>query len=184
MTPEAPRRPTSADPHETASDVVAGYRPNVGVVLFNRDGLVWLGRRAGAAGPDNWQFPQGGVDPGEDLLDAARRELLEETGVSSAAFLERAPGWIAYDFPPGAGGAKARRGFRGQRQAWFAFRFEGQDREIDLSGHHEVEFDAWRWAPLAEAMDAIVGFKRDAYRQVVAAFAPLAERLAAGAREG
>ena len=155
-----------------------GYRLNVGVVLFDRRGRVWLGRRAGAPGPDNWQFPQGGVDPGEDLLDAARRELAEETGVTSVCLLGRAEAWIAYDFPPGYGGAKAARGFKGQSQAWFAFRFEGEDDEVDLEGHHEVEFDRWRWADLHEAVDHVAGFKREAYRRVVEAFAPLAARLA------
>ena len=173
MTSSAPALPP------TPADPLPGYRPNVGVVLFRADGRVWIGRRAGAPGPDNWQFPQGGVDPGEALEDAARRELAEETGVTSVVRLGRVPGWISYDFPPGMGGSKAARGFKGQSQAWFAFRFEGEDREIDLEGHHEVEFDRWRWAELPEALHRIVHFKRDAYRQVVDAFAPLAVELAA-----
>lgn len=155
-----------------------GYRPNVGVVLFDRRGRVWLGRRAGAPGPDNWQFPQGGIDKGEDLLDAARRELAEETGVTSVSLLGRAEGWIAYDFPPGMGGSKAARGFKGQSQAWFAFRFDGEDSEVDLHGHHEVEFDRWRWAELHEALDHVAAFKRDAYRRVVDAFSPWVAELA------
>lgn len=156
------------------------YRRNVGVVLFHPDGRVWLGRRAGQLGPANWQFPQGGVDPGEALEAAARRELEEETGVVSATLLARAPGWITYDFPEGFGGSKAARGFKGQTQAWFAFRFDGQDAEIALDRHPEIEFDTWRWAPLDEAMDAVVPFKREAYVQVLTHFRPLAERLQAG----
>ena len=77
------------------------YRANVGVVLFNAQGRAWLGRRAGAEGPHNWQFPQGGVDDGEELEAAARRELHEETGLSSVELLGRTEGWIAYDFPAG-----------------------------------------------------------------------------------
>jgi putative (di)nucleoside polyphosphate hydrolase len=144
------------------------HRPNVGIVLFNRDGLVWYGRRAGAAGPHCWQFPQGGVDPGEDLYDAARRELTEETGVVSTSLLGRTQGWITYDFPPGA--ERGRKGWKGQKQIWFALRFEGRDEEIDLGAHHHVEFDAWRWGRLEEATDLIVPFKREAYAQVVRAF--------------
>ena len=155
------------------------YRPNVGVVLFNRDGRIWLGRRAGQAGAHNWQFPQGGVDAGEELEAAARRELEEETGVTSVTLLAQAPGWITYDFPEGFGGSKAARGFKGQTQAWFAFRFEGDDAEIALDRHDEVEFDAWRWAPIDEAMDAVVPFKRDAYAQVLKHFHPLADSLQA-----
>ena len=150
------------------------YRPNVGVVLFNPQGRVWLGRRAGQAGPHNWQFPQGGIDDGEDLLDAARRELAEETGVTSVELMARTDGWIHYDFPEGYGGSKAARGYRGQRQVWFAMRFTGEDSEVDLEAHDEIEFDAWRWGRLAEAPDLVVPFKRPAYEKVVAAFAPFA----------
>ena len=150
------------------------YRPNVGVVLFNAGGLVWLGRRAHTAGPLNWQFPQGGVDPGEDWEAAARRELQEETGVRTVSLLGRTRDWIVYDFPPGYGGVKQARGFRGQKQIWFAFRFEGDDSEIDLEAHHEVEFDAWRWAGLDEALDLVVPFKRGAYEMVISRFRALA----------
>lgn len=152
------------------SDGLELYRPNVGVVLFHRDGRVWLGQRAGTPGPYNWQFPQGGVDPGEDLESAARRELAEETGARSASLLGRTEGWVAYDFPPGHGGSKAARGWKGQKQVWFAFRFDGDDGEFDLGAHLPPEFDAWRWAYLAEAAELIVPFKRAAYQRVVDAF--------------
>jgi putative (di)nucleoside polyphosphate hydrolase len=146
------------------------YRPNVGVVLFNREGKVWLGRRAGAIGPSVWQVPQGGVDRGEDLLDAAKRELAEETGVVSVEFLARTQDWITYDFPPESTGSKVLKGWRGQRQVWFAFRFTGVDAEVDLAAHEHIEFDAWRWGDLADAPDLVVPFKREAYEQVVEAF--------------
>ncbi len=147
------------------------HRPNVGIVLFNRDGRVWYGRRAGASDPYRWQFPQGGVDPGEDLYDAARRELAEETGVVSTSLLGRTQGWIAYDFPPDRG----RKGWIGQKQVWFALRFDGDEREINLTGHHHVEFDAWRWGRLDEATGLIVPFKREAYAAVVRAFETFSE---------
>ena len=151
------------------------YRPNVGVVLINRQGLVWLGHREGEHGPLSWQFPQGGVDPGEERYAAARRELQEETGVTSVKLIGRTPHWLSYDFPPEVLANKKRaRGFRGQKQAWFAFRFEGEDSEIDLFSHGEVEFDAWRWSALAEAPEAVAAFKREVYLKVVEAFAPLA----------
>lgn len=150
------------------------YRSNVGAVVFNDEGRVLLCRRAGSQGPLNWQFPQGGVDAGEELEAACRRELEEETGVTSVELLAEAPAMITYDFPEGYQGSKAARGYRGQKQKWFAYRFTGEDSEIRLDHHAEVEFDAWRWARLEEAIDTIIDFKRDAYRQVIETFAPFA----------
>lgn len=151
------------------------YRPNVGVVLFHPDGRVWYGRRVATPGPHNWQFPQGGVDKGEEFEAAALRELYEETGVRSVEILACTEDWITYDFPADYGGSKQARGWLGQKQLWYACRFLGEESEIDLEAHGEVEFDAWRWGDLREAPDLIVPFKRPAYEQVVAAFAHLAK---------
>jgi putative (di)nucleoside polyphosphate hydrolase len=153
---------------------LSGHRPNVGIVLFNRDGQVWLGRRLQTPPPYNWQFPQGGVDEGEDLYPAALRELEEETGVVSVKLLAQTEGWIVYDFPPEVMRSGRARGWKGQKQAWFALRFTGEDSEIRLDAHGEPEFDAWRWGKLEAAPDLVVPFKRLAYEAVVRAFATVA----------
>ena len=161
-------RPSVSD--QDPNQDLSHYRANVGIVVFNRAGLVWLGRRHGVEPPHNWQFPQGGVDKGEVMEAAARRELLEETGISSVAFLAAAEGWVFYDYPPGYGGSKAARGYLGQKQKWFAYRFEGEDSEVDLEAHHEFEFDAWKWARLHDAFETVVPFKRASYARVIEAF--------------
>lgn len=146
------------------------YRTNVGVVLFNHTGQVWLGHRANTQGAHTWQFPQGGVDKGEELLAAARRELLEETGVSSVTYLGCTEGWITYDFPADWGGSKQAKGWMGQKQVWFAFRFDGEDSEVNLQAHLPQEFESWRWGGLDEAPGLVIPFKRGAYDKVIAAF--------------
>ncbi len=151
------------------------YRPNVGIVVFNRDGRVWLGHRHGFGGDHAWQFPQGGIDAGEDLEAAARRELYEETGMRSVELIGRTRDWMTYDFPPEVlAQGKIGRNFKGQKQIWFAFRFTGEDGEIDLEVYHEPEFARWEWCELDRVIDRVVGFKRDSYRQVIAEFAGLA----------
>ena len=160
------------------------YRPCVGIMVLNRDGLVWAGRRIAEpdsemAGATNlWQMPQGGIDKGEDPLPAAIRELYEETGMKSVSLLAEAPGWFNYDLPNEVLGIALKGKYRGQTQKWFAFRFEGDESEIEIDpppGDHSAEFDRWEWKPMQELPDLIVPFKRQIYQQVVAAFRHLAE---------
>jgi putative (di)nucleoside polyphosphate hydrolase len=159
------------------------YRPCVGIALFNREGLVWIGSRSdkdaeGEGKGHWWQMPQGGLDDGEDPQKAALRELYEETSVKRVSLLKEAPGWLTYDLPrelvPTSWGGR----YRGQKQKWFAYRFEGKDSEIDVlhpgGGKHKSEFSTWRWEKLARLPGLIVPFKRKVYEEVAAAFAPLA----------
>jgi putative (di)nucleoside polyphosphate hydrolase len=159
------------------------YRPCVGVALFNRAGRVFVGRRKGPA-PEHvdathaWQMPQGGIDEGEEPLTAAIRELYEETNVRSARLIAEAPEWFAYDLPPDIAGQAWKGRYRGQTQKWFAFRFEGEDSEIDVAspggGRHKPEFDAWRWEALEATPALIIPFKRPVYDRVAEAFRPFA----------
>jgi putative (di)nucleoside polyphosphate hydrolase len=163
------------------------YRPCVGIMLLNRQGKVWIGRRrpkwfsadAAAAwnmSPDGlWQMPQGGVTAPESPEQAAQRELEEETAVGSAPIIGEVPDWLTYDLPDQLLGVALKGRYRGQRQRWFAMRFAGADAEIDIAGRNglKAEFDAWRWADMAEVPRLIVPFKREVYLTVVAAFAHL-----------
>ena len=164
----------------TIEDILSRYRRNVGVVLFNRDGRVFFGRRVGdfadigeATDDYRWQFPQGGVDEGEDYKNAAFRELREETGVSSAELIALTPGWLVYDFPPDYPKKK----WKGQRQKWAAMLFTGSESEIDLQADDHQEFDDWRWGELEEAPSLIVPFKRKVYEELVISLAPLRDFL-------
>jgi putative (di)nucleoside polyphosphate hydrolase len=156
------------------------YRPCVGVALFNREGLVWIGRRAdeNAEGEGKghwWQMPQGGLDEGEDPYRAALRELYEETSVKNVSLIREAKGWFTYDLPPDLVATSWNGRYRGQKQKWFALRFEGEDSEIDVlhpgGGGHDPEFSAWRWERLERLPALIVPFKRKVYEEVVRSFA-------------
>lgn len=146
------------------------YRPNVGLAVFSRAGHVFVGRRVNGRGPFQWQMPQGGVDSGETPETAALRELEEEIGVSPKLvdILEETEDWLYYDFPSDL---RRRLGgpYLGQRQKWFALRFRGSDNDVRLD-QHTPEFDAWRWAPLAETPALIVPFKRPVYEDVARRF--------------
>ena len=146
------------------------YRPCVGVVLMNREGLVFAGQRLDT--PGAWQMPKGGIDEGEEPLEAALRELGEETGVApgSVEFLALTPEWLTYDLPPHLLGKVWGGKYRGQRQLWALFRFHGADREIRLD-LPPPEFSAWAWMRPGDILEKIVPFKREIYAEVFRAFA-------------
>ena len=154
------------------------YRPGVGVVLFRADGLVFVGRRRKHVREEVWQFPQGGIDDGEEPLAAALRELREETGIrpSKVEVLAARPGTVEYDLSPDLPPPRWADRYRGQRQQWFALRFLGTDADIDLESHHP-EFDAYRWVTLEDGVAGAVGFKREAYELVGTAFAEVRDAV-------
>jgi len=159
----------------------SAYRRCVGIMVLNRAGQVWIGRRHDAPsepeGPGAWwQMPQGGVDESEDPARAALRELHEETGIRTVDIIAESLDWYSYDLPP-ALRPKAWGGrYRGQKQKWFAVRFHGSDDDVVLARPgHKPEFDAWRWAGIDELIDLVVPFKRGVYAQIVREFGALAK---------
>jgi putative (di)nucleoside polyphosphate hydrolase len=156
------------------------YRPCVGVMLVNGDGLVFVGQRIDARESegregDAWQMPQGGIDEGEDLRAAALRELWEETGVTEqhVTILAQTREELLYDLPDELIGKLWRGRYRGQRQFWILARFNGTDADIDLNAHDPAEFHSWRWVRPEELPDLIVPFKKRVYRAVVEEFREL-----------
>jgi putative (di)nucleoside polyphosphate hydrolase len=149
------------------------YRPAVGVMLINRLGLIFVGKRIDQT-VEGWQMPQGGIDEGEVPREAVFRELKEETGTDKAEIIAEMKDWITYDLPPHLVGVAFHGKYRGQRQKWFALRFLGEDADIDLHAH-EPEFSAWKWLTIEELPHVIVPFKRDSYTKIVRAFRHLAK---------
>ncbi len=154
------------------------YRPNVGAVLFNRDGLIFVARRAhfpNAEGPaGGWQLPQGGIDDDEDPRTAVLRELEEEIGTGRAEIIGEHPDWLTYDLPDHLIGVALHGRYRGQRQRWYALRFTGEDSDIRLDLDPHPDFDAWRWVALDRLPALAVDFKRPIYEVLTRSFAPFA----------
>jgi putative (di)nucleoside polyphosphate hydrolase len=166
-------------PSKDVSDLP--YRPCVGIMVLNRAGQAFIGARSD--GPEHvdathaWQMPQGGVDPGEDPRRAALRELYEETNIRSVERLGEIAEWLTYDIPPELIGQAWGGKYRGQKQKWYALRFTGDEREIDIAhpgGGHAPEFLAWRWEPMTTLPALVVPFKRKVYEQVVTSFSRFA----------
>ncbi len=149
------------------------YRPCAGIMLLNRDGRVFVAQRIDTP-EDAWQMPQGGIDPGESPRDAAFRELREELGTAKAEFIAESARWLTYDWPDALADGLWHGRFRGQRLKWFALRFTGDDRDINLETAHP-EFRAWKWVAIDEPPGLIIAFKRAIYQEVVAEFRHLAE---------
>ncbi|MFT6579604.1 MAG: RNA pyrophosphohydrolase [Alphaproteobacteria bacterium] len=147
------------------------YRPCVGIMLLNNEGLVFVGNRIDTPGA-HWQMPQGGIDPDEAPSDAAMRELHEETGITNAEIIAQTDRLFRYDLPVALSQRVWGGRFRGQEQHWFAIRFLGDDSEIRLD-IHKPEFSEWRWMSVKELPDHIVPFKRPIYEDVILTFAHL-----------
>ena len=152
------------------------YRPCVGLMVLNREGRVFIGRRTG--GPEHvdathvWQMPQGGIDEDEDPYAAALRELYEETGIRSVQKLGEIADWLTYDLPREVVKTAWGGRYRGQKQKWYALRFTGKDGEINIDepGGHKPEFVEWKWVAIRELPDLVIPFKRQTYERVVKEF--------------
>ena len=151
------------------------YRPCAGFMLVNREGLVFVGQRIDPSAHGFWQMPQGGIDKGEDIQDAALRELHEEIGVAAHLVEVIAPASrpLLYDLPPELLGKVWKGKYRGQEQYWFLGRFLGTDADINLEAHDPPEFNEWKWVAPDHLPDLIVPFKREVYETLVAEFRDL-----------
>ena len=150
------------------------YRPCVGIMLLNRDGKVFVGKRIDQT-VEGWQMPQGGIDKGETPKQAVWRELLEEVGTDKAEIIAEMDAWVTYDLPQHLIGVAFHGKYKGQKQKWFALRFTGDDADINLTAH-EPEFSSFQWVEMDALAGLIVPFKRPTYEQVIAALRPLAKR--------
>ena len=149
------------------------YRLNVGIMLINHDGLVFVGQRRDNHS-DAWQMPQGGIDDGENPKEAALRELHEETGIPTnlVQVLEVSENWISYDLPKDLISQLWGGRFRGQKQKWYLMRFLGSDTEVNIQTE-TPEFSAWKWIPPDALVKNIVPFKKSVYQKVLSEFSKI-----------
>lgn len=143
-----------------------GYRPNVGIILLNRDKKVFWGKRIRE---HSWQFPQGGIKPGESPETAMYRELMEEVGLlpQHVKVLGRTRDWLRYDVPNTWLRRDWRGNYRGQKQIWFLLQMLGQDGDIYLNASTSPEFDRWRWHEYWAPAEEVVEFKRYVYESAL-----------------
>ena len=143
-----------------------GYRPNVGIVLCNSKNEVFWGKRVRE---HSWQFPQGGIKPGETPENAMYRELREEVGLNPqhVRILGRTRDWLRYDVPDQWIKRDWRGNYKGQKQIWFLLRLVGRDCDVCLRACEKPEFDAWRWSEYWVPMDSVIDFKRDVYQKAL-----------------
>lgn len=154
------------------------YRKGVGAVLFDKRGRVLVARRIDTPG-EAWQLPQGGLDAGENPRRAILRELAEEIGTARARIVGEIPGWLAYDLPASLVARAWGGRFRGQKQKWFALRFQGRDSDIRLDTDDHPEFDDWQWVKIDDLPARIVAFKRPLYRVLAERFRRFAKPVRA-----
>ena len=139
-------------------------RSGVGIVLLNKRNEVFVARRLDNA-KKFWQMPQGGVDKNEDYLDAAYRELEEETSINNVKLIKKLDGFITYELPKHLIGIIWKGKYKGQKQKWFIMKFLGQDSDINLKTKHP-EFFEWKWVALDKITDLVVEFKLSVYKEI------------------
>ena len=139
-------------------------RIGVGIILLNNENNVFVGKRID--NPKNsWQMPQGGVDQNENFLQAAKRELEEETGIKSVKLIKELEGWFEYDLPENLLGKLWKGKYRGQKQKWFVMKFLGKHGEINVNTKNP-EFMDWKWIKLSKLTDIAVHFKANIYNKI------------------
>ncbi len=148
------------------------YRLNVGIMIINSQGLIWMGkRRHTLSSPFSYQMPQGGIDPGETPEQTLWRELYEEVGLSQneCKVLAVSKNWYTYLIPPEH---KMRSKYAGQKQKWFLLQLTCPDETVCLNKTDYPEFSSFKWMTPEEAKNAVIPFKREVYQKVLAEFAP------------
>ncbi len=140
-------------------------RIGVGAIVLNKKNQVFVGKRKDNP-VDKWQMPQGGVNEGEDLTSAMKRELNEETGIQNIKILNEIDGWFEYELPNYLLGKIWRGKFRGQKQKWFIVKFLGNDKEINLE-KDKPEFIEWKWLDIENLPNVIVDFKKKVYEKLL-----------------
>ena len=140
-------------------------RLGVGAIVLNNENKVFVGKRKDNP-IDKWQMPQGGVDEGEELIEAMKRELKEETGIKNIRILKEINGWSEYELPANLLGKIWRGKYRGQKQKWFIVRFIGKDDEINLNTGRP-EFIEWQWIDVERLTGVIVDFKKKVYQELL-----------------
>ena len=140
-------------------------RTGVGVIVINKENKVFVGKRKDNP-IDKWQMPQGGVDKGEELVDAMRRELKEETSIKNIEIIKEIDGWLDYELPKNLLGKIWKGRYRGQKQKWFIVKFLGEESEINITTKRP-EFIEWKWVERSQLPNIIVDFKKNVYERLV-----------------
>ena len=146
-------------------------RIGVGAIVINHESKIFVGKRIDFPKKDKWQMPQGGVNPGENLLSAMRRHLLEETSIKSIKILKEIDEWTEYELPNYLLGKIWKGKFRGQKQKWFITKFTGTDDEINIKTSNP-EFMEWKWENLENLPKIIVDFKKNLYEELIIKIKP------------
>ena len=139
-------------------------RKGVGVVLLNNNNKIFVAKRIDNPN-DFWQMPQGGIDKDENPLDAAFRELKEETSIKNVKLIQEIQNEITYNLPNNLLGIIWKGKFKGQTQKWYIMRFLGTDKEINLKTNHP-EFLEWKWIDIKNITDKVVDFKLHVYEKI------------------